>query len=498
MSRFGKATRSGLVQTVWSPTVGQRGRREVTGFPITSTLGPLYFMQLVVPEYTGALFRVVRSSDSATRLVYAGANGKPYLDSAFTTWVGATTLTIDEIYDQRGIYAQMTQTTAGSRPTFDPAKVLNGDYGLSGVVITTRGMNLPSSIVVQRNDLGAVIVQSPLSFGANTCPLQFDTVLTNRLAIQGSYGDNKLGSHHIDATSTFSTDVSTLKNRSQPQVQAFVARAGGGAHHVDEQTLAIPSVTDRTLTGGNVGLSSNSGSIEGEYYGVAIYMNAPSDTQLQAAKNYCYTAFNIMLASNWIYVMDGDSITHGRGSTLSKNLQYYFEKNIGRKLFVENVGLNGQTANFLYTNRVAREASMRRATNRDYRVFIGTNDLETRATGTIVGYGSTIWTSYTLPLVQYMIAQGWRVFVCTMLPRVWTGSAQDITDKTAERTSYNNLITSNAGTYGYTVIDYGSISVMQTPSSTTYYVDGVHPNDAGYQAMSTLEVSVVQPLAPAA
>lgn len=106
----------------------------------------------------------------------------------------------------------------------------------------------------------------------------------------------------------------------------------------------------------------------------------------------------------------------------------------------------------------------------------GTNDLDNRATGTIVGYGTTIWTSYLLPYIQAVQAAGFdRVFVGTCIARNFGGSGTDKTQKETERLAYNTLIRNNAATYGYTVLDFAGLSELSDYTNTTYFTsDGVH------------------------
>jgi hypothetical protein len=79
-----------------------------------------------------------------------------------------------------------------------------------------------------------------------------------------------------------------------------------------------------------------------------------------------------------------------------------------------------------------------------------------------------------------------NVVVGTMLPRLWTGSGTDQTQKETERLAYNTLIRDGAATYGYIVADYASL--WPTPSDYTGAgsVDGIHPTVASYTLMAAI------------
>ena len=124
----------------------------------------------------------------------------------------------------------------------------------------------------------------------------------------------------------------------------------------------------------------------------------------------------------------------------------------------------------------------------------GTNDIDNRATGTIVGYGTTIWTTYTLPYIQAMQAAGFsKVIVGTAIARTFAGSAQDKIDKEAERIVYNQLIRDNAAANNYVVLDFAGLSEMSVSTNTTYFVDGVHPTRTGYNVMGTYAAPIIAP-----
>jgi lysophospholipase L1-like esterase len=111
-------------------------------------------------------------------------------------------------------------------------------------------------------------------------------------------------------------------------------------------------------------------------------------------------------------------------------------------------------------------------------LFAGTND--------IFNEGKTGIETYEL-FQNYLTARisaGWKpdkIVVVTMLPRLQAGES--------ERNAYNNRLISGAMTYGYKLARVDLDPNIGKPGSEAnhkYYVDGVHPNEAGQRVLANI------------
>jgi hypothetical protein len=109
----------------------------------------------------------------------------------------------------------------------------------------------------------------------------------------------------------------------------------------------------------------------------------------------------------------------------------------------------------------------------------GTNDLGTVA-------GSDLFRNCLIPYVISAQAAGFRVVVGTLIFRRQLTTTEDM-----ERVRYNNLVRSNASTYGYIVVDYDSIPQLRNPQTFGYSWDGTHPTTLGYRLMAAKLATVL-------
>ena len=86
-------------------------------------------------------------------------------------------------------------------------------------------------------------------------------------------------------------------------------------------------------------------------------------------------------------------------------------------------------------------------------------------------------------LCTYYKDAGFKVVVLTILPRTAAGSFTE-----AERLSTNTLIRANYAGYADAIADIGADALMGQEfdnENTTYYLDGIHPKEAGYDRLIT-------------
>lgn len=205
----------------------------------------------------------------------------------------------------------------------------------------------------------------------------------------------------------------------------------------------------------------------------------------------------------WL-VCHGDSITQGYGTTgyqTTEDKAYPALVAVAQSANVFgliNLGINGQGLNYVYNvapsnsygtltaDAVTRADPILAYVGAKYLViFAGTNDIHLNATS-----GAACWTLMQT-YINARISAGWtpsHICVCTMLPR--QGAHE------SDRTTFNGSIRSNAAGMGYVVADIGAnptIGDAGDENSSTYYLDTIHPKDAGHAIIAPIVKAALFP-----
>jgi trimeric autotransporter adhesin len=440
--------------------------------------------------------RVQRASDSAQQDVGFGAGG--YIDmAAAIAFQGASTLSVVTWYDMSGNGHHATGTTARLRWQ----NTMNGLQPLSMIASTGNAaagtLTIPNTLTVNRQAYTAISVLSPAGGVANTWGhFSLGTSATSTDNVNVLY-DNTGGAAAVEYWFDGAFRNTNRKNFSIPigLSSCVIVRsdASNARFRLNGIETSVAASTSVTLTGGYIGRATWSSAAIGlvEMFMLAVYDRTITAAECQQVEASMEASYGVPLRRSGIVVFDGDSITAGLNTgnfMLNLTRQAY---NLTRNnLFHFNMAVAGQSMATLYTNRASATARYDSALARNYsHIFAGTNDIDGRASGSIVGHGTTVWTNSLFPYIQAMQTAGFnRVIVGAMLPRLWSGSAQDIIDKEAERLAYNSLITSNAGTYNYVVADYASLYSGNPSAYTTGggSTDGIHPTIATYGLMAPI------------
>lgn len=97
-------------------------------------------------------------------------------------------------------------------------------------------------------------------------------------------------------------------------------------------------------------------------------------------------------------------------------------------------------------------------------------------------------------MVQAAEAHNIRVIVGTLLPdEFWSGSraVQSTAEGIQKVLAFNDALRAGASVYGYTLVDYFPAFLKDGKEDTSLYVDGVHPNEAGYALMVPLLIQSI-------
>lgn len=200
--------------------------------------------------------------------------------------------------------------------------------------------------------------------------------------------------------------------------------------------------------------------------------------------------------NTWL-VCHGDSITEGYGTTTwraADTMAYPYQTSLLATAFrfgVVQLGISGQGFNYVYpvypsstfpnltvdaVNRV--DPVLSQSGTKYLVIFAGTNDIFLNGTS-----GAATWT-LAQTYINARIAAGWtaaNICVGTMLPR------QNANE--SARTTLNSSIRSNAASLGYKVCDFAAnttIGDAGDENNLTYYIDTIHPNDAGHAILAQI------------
>jgi len=442
------------------------------------------------PDWTGACCRIKRSSDSTETDI--GFTPAGYMDTvAALAFVGASTLTVVTWYDQSG--NGYNATASSNHPTITSGNTISGIQPITFCAANGQGsskLTIPSGLSVSTQSFS--VAQAYASGGGL---LNFNSILS--IGTQINIWWEKYNGV-LQGSSTFTGGDKKKFTPRHGQTDSFILSgdASGKYMRLNGQDQSVGAYVNATATGATIGGSTLVSTSNIEVFAYVVYDSALSTGDKNSIESAFSTAFKSNIARTSKIIYDGDSITAGY-TTGSYHYGWprVVSSVLGQQAHVVNVAVPGSTSAGCYSNRTQVTGRYDSGFAKNVSVyFAGTNDLDGRATGTIVGYGTTVWTTYTLPYVEAMQAAGFtRVLVGTAIARNWGGSAQDKLDKEAERLVYNQLIRDNAVAEGYTVIDFAGLSEMSDHSNTTYFVDGVHPTRTGYNVMGTYAAPIIAP-----
>jgi lysophospholipase L1-like esterase len=313
-----------------------------------------------------------------------------------------------------------------------------------------------------------------------------------------SSGSGYMGLTHnstVDFTNT------NLFSRSQSTVVGLVTSPGatpviyldGTGHSATSNytTTVIPASAN--CSGGYLLAGTGTGIYYGiplfgvyNFLGFALYSGAV-DAATAASVSTTMRARGTPPAYN--IVADGDSITQGTGSIYGYNMVHYLEPLLNAPADITDIAIYGTTS----PTAVGHATSPTSATSADgtlynpsctrniYYVDIGTNDVHEGATG------AATW-GFVVQALQAAKAMGYTTIAATLLHEHGETAASG-----TEVNIYNSLARAAVGQpYLDAIVDYEADARLGNTNNyyPAYSGDGTHPNDAGYQVMSTIAAPI--------
>jgi lysophospholipase L1-like esterase len=190
-------------------------------------------------------------------------------------------------------------------------------------------------------------------------------------------------------------------------------------------------------------------------------------------------------------VMTGDSIAVGQGGgggVGAINLMGF-----PGTVAVSNLGTGSSTLAQHFDNAVAGNVSALYQADRPCVAVIqgGTNDIGTNSTA-----GAVLYNDYAAPMIALFRAQGFRVLICTLLPR---SDAFIDAGEQAQRTDYNARVMANSGGAD-AVLDLAANAYFGAGATTdpAKFTDQLHPTAAAQAFMAGLYQAAIDPMLRAA
>lgn len=451
---------------------------------------------------------------ASTQNITAGEDGSADTSAAVSAY--GNIFQITEWKDQSGNGNHAVQATASLRPIIKNDKRLRGQVAInlsapSNGVMASRYFNLPTGLATARTNLTVFVVFANgggLSNGAAIMGLgtgsgSFDG-FNMSVSNNGSWSTDRMGGVGI-TDSAFGGErgrqpsVGRL-NVISAQISA-TSRRVVVADNVLNQTGQ--SITAAALTGGYIGR----GPWSTAYFGcgdIAAVLIYPllSDADVSTITDFLAERFDTVRATEFAdqVIGVGDSIMAGTDS-YQENFLYQMQESgvLARPCYMRDMGVGGQTAAQVYTNRTRLSSlHITSLTSNNYQIHAATNDIYNLVSGSIVGAETTIYANIT-NMVAYLkgLHASNRIIVDTCIPRLWPGTTTDRTQREAVRVAFNQLVRDGAATYGYVVNDlaaiteFGPTDSYGTPIGTHYYPDATHLLASGYALTRSRTVAAI-------
>lgn len=447
---------------------------------------------LEIAAYAGPLMRIVQPSNQSNTLdLYANPSTGLLDVSGVATFLGSDTYgEIDTIYNQLdtgiGATTNKTQATQSLRSWLLLTNAVNGMYSITtgGVIAgSTQRTSLPTTVSTNGKLFSCFRISKMLctstgafySIGAN------DFTAGSAAYWPGNTGSNSLGGTAFKSAALVSGGggnaiATSSRSRSQIQVSMLTSSASARVLYQDGDSYTFSANSAGTVTGGVDYTIDTNQQWNGEDYLDVRYTTVVNPTDYATLRAYANTKWPNAAGANAQLVWPGTSVTRGLHAFGLHNMQYYLETSLSRPIEIYNMGVSGQTVQSMYTNRAYYMGMFRG--DRTYNLAISgepSNDINNLPNGGIVGQGTVIYNTYTLPLIQALIGAGFTVAVPTTPPLLFSGTAPDQLLKDQERIDHNNLVIANAAAQGYTVLDYAGVPQAQVKTNTLYfYTDQVH------------------------
>lgn len=509
-------------------------------------------------SYAGALFRVTRQ-DGATLDVYPmGRGAHPnWPDYAqIRNWLEATGPPrgwVCTLYSQRTGGNDATNTFGSESATRCPTIEL-GNYlhdqvvGLSFVEYSGRSkldngvtdsssntfLQIPTGISISRFPATHLLVASVPSVTAKAqlVTLGAGAARTGLQVGNDLYGTQAGLNLQISTGLVSPGSTAILIPRNQPQVMMWsIANANGANLYLDSDVATAIGATNSTPSGTMTG-----GVFGGDCGGSTCTSANPATTATFTFYGYVLWASDLSAANKAAVVAtfkklfqiqgrgDTNILVRGLGSSTEAGYRSYdigllkmLERKLTRKIVLDSWAISGNSLTALRgTAGATIDYIAQRVpagiTNKVAHVQQGANDIASipapangstgctagvNCTGTDI-YNTMMWVGDGTGIIEVLQARGWIVVVNTLHTRTW---ADNVSNRQARATEFNNAIIAGAATHGYGYVDLNSASCINTLNTNNgappdcHDFDNIHLNQTtGLPLASDLDAAVFNPI----
>jgi lysophospholipase L1-like esterase len=186
-----------------------------------------------------------------------------------------------------------------------------------------------------------------------------------------------------------------------------------------------------------------------------------------------------------VVACDGDSLTTGyAASVATASYPAVMASALAGRPSVLNLGRPGDTTTIASTQSYKATAAYRPDAPCVYVLWLGTNDMTTAGGA---ASGATVWAALRTRAAARR-AEGWKVVLCTTIPRTDSGSTNHVT----EYPKLNALMLAQGAEVADAVVDLTADPRLMTTTDGTYFnADRVHLTDAGYAVVAEMVAPVV-------
>jgi lysophospholipase L1-like esterase len=445
--------------------------------------------------YTGNALYVSRTDTNALSEIGFRADGA--LDaSALDAFLAGNPSHVATCHDQSGNAYDAPQATDSARPTLNSTNTIGSvrsivfDNTINGSV-TIKALPISSSVTGNGTALSVVALMRFGSSLRNSAVIQFTPTTGNKIAFgsyQGTGGFGGVSNMGLLFNNGGGIQYSGFRVPTTPTIAGFSAGSSGGTTVIsDDQSVSLLGSPSQPFAGGYVGFAdaySTTGYME--VAAILVYGRTLTATELATVQESLLRASGVTPQVRGRWIADGDSITEGYMASFLQGYPYKAQKLIGRPVKVFNTAYAGDTIanrNNLYATNVAPLYDSAAPFN-ILSIWAGTNDNDGSDPTCATTYGNL--TSY----IAKAHATGFKVVTATMLPKNGWSAAQ-----TTQQAACNVKIRANAAGAD-AIVDAQAQMSMGNPANlnATYTVDGVHPNDLGYDEAAAIWAGAVNGL----
>lgn len=450
-----------------------------------------YGTRRLTVSYAGPAFRVIRGNDVTTSDIGFLPDGR--LDeSALAALCARAECRVARWYDQSGNRNDAVQPVRTAQPVVRLAHRTGNSVSITwdyeaGSGAAARALVLPRSLSVDSANMGllwtgrfhnASIISPLIELGVDRNAFNF--------GFWDAHGDFYLGTpgqlNEMPGHASLSAGIGLISS----------SPGEGVVTNYRNREVTLGALRPQAHNGGYIGKSVIYGQ-DGmmELSSLIIYDRAltPADRffGLQAAGEN----FDIAQQQQDTYVADGDSLTQGLASSYLQSYSWFMEKLLPRSLVLYDAGWAAKTLDGPgglldryggFTSRLYNP----NASNNVISLLAGTNDIQNGSNGQQV---ARLVRQYAEKARQ----TGFKVIVCTILPR-----ASFTAQMEAQRKTANTMIRAGWQDFADGLADVAAdpkLGAANAPANTDVYAaDGVHLTDFGYQLVGRDMADVVNRL----